>query len=270
MLLTPRYDGVPVLRIQGATGDPSIPLLRQRRRLAEVLAALDPDQWSIPTRCARWSVRDVVVHLVGINELWQASIAGARAGEPTRLFRSFDPVVTPALLVEAVPGWTPSHALARFVETTDALAAAVAGLDDEGWSLIGESPLGHVELRLVATHALWDGWIHEGTCSCPSAWRRPRSPTRCSPASGTLRHSVRPSSLRVARLGAGRSALMRPTRRRGWSSRWVRRSQSCPTHDAPMWHVSLDELPTSSMVCPSARPSRQRSSVGWLRMTAGC
>jgi hypothetical protein len=30
-----------------------------------------------------------------------------------------------------------------------------------GWSVTGESPLGHVALRLVLLHALWDSWIHE-------------------------------------------------------------------------------------------------------------
>jgi uncharacterized protein (TIGR03083 family) len=171
VLLTPRYDGVPVLQIQGPTGDPSIPLLRQRRRLAEVLATLEPEQWSSPTRCERWSVQDVVTHLVGVNELWQLSIAGGRAGVPTRLFQSFDPVLTPRQLVDAVRGWTPAEALARFVETTDAIAESIAGLDEEGWSLIGESPLGHVGLHLVAVHALWDSWIHERDVLLPLGLR---------------------------------------------------------------------------------------------------
>jgi uncharacterized protein (TIGR03083 family) len=161
VLLTPRYDGAPVLHIQGPAGDPSVPLLRQLRRLAEVLATLEPEQWTSGTRCARWSVQDVVIHLVGVSELWESSIVGARSGAPTRLFRSFDPVTTPPGLVDAVRGWTPSETLSRFVATTDAIAATLAGLDDEEWSLTGESPLGHVGLHLVAVHALWDSWLHE-------------------------------------------------------------------------------------------------------------
>jgi uncharacterized protein (TIGR03083 family) len=161
VLLTPRYGGLPALQTTVPAGDLSIPLLRQRRRLAEILASLEPEQWAAPTRCERWSVQDIVMHLVGVNELWQLSITGGRAGTPTRLFQSFDPVVTPPQLVDAVRGWTPAQALTRFVETTDAIAEAVAGLDDETWSLIGESPLGHVALHLVAAHALWDSWIHE-------------------------------------------------------------------------------------------------------------
>jgi uncharacterized protein (TIGR03083 family) len=161
VLLTPRYDGVPVLQVRGLTGDPSIPLLRQRRRLAQVLATLEPEQWSSSTRCKHWSVQDIVMHLVGASELWRNSIAGGRAGLPTRLFQSFDPVVTPPRLVDAMRGWTPAEALARLVETTDAIADTVAGFNQETWSMTGESPLGHVGLHLVAVHALWDSWIHE-------------------------------------------------------------------------------------------------------------
>jgi hypothetical protein len=103
VLLTPRYDGAPALQVDGLISDPSIPLLRQRRRLARTLATLEPERWSSLTRCERWSVQDVVMHLVGINQVWQLSIAGARAGPPTRLFQNFDPAVTPAELVAAMP-----------------------------------------------------------------------------------------------------------------------------------------------------------------------
>jgi uncharacterized protein (TIGR03083 family) len=159
--MTPRYDGERVLRIEGLTSDPSTPLLRQRRRLTDVLARLDADQWAAPTRCDAWSVKDVVAHLVGINELWEHSVTGGRDGAPTRFFATFDPVVTPALLVDAVRGWTAGEMLARYVATTEALAAAFAGLDETAWSLTGETPLGHVGLDVVAAHALWDSWLHE-------------------------------------------------------------------------------------------------------------
>jgi uncharacterized protein (TIGR03083 family) len=161
VLLTPRYDGVPVLELEGSVGDPSMMLVRQQRRFAEVLATFGPDQWASPTRCTRWSVQDVVVHLVGANELWTTSVTAGRAGSPTRLFEFFDPVTTPPRLVDAVEGWTRFEALAHYVAAADAMARAVAGLDGQGWSVTGESPLGHVALRLVLLHALWDSWIHE-------------------------------------------------------------------------------------------------------------
>ena len=161
MIVTPRYGEPPVLDGERFIGDPSLPLIRQRRRLAGILATLDAEQWAMPSRCELWPVRDVVAHLMGINQLWLLSIAGGRTGRPTRLFDSFDPVTTPCLLLDDVRDWSPSAVLDGFAETTESLADMVGDMEPDEWSLTGESPLGHVSLHLVAVHALWDSWIHE-------------------------------------------------------------------------------------------------------------
>lgn len=159
--MTPRYDGPGVLRFDPPAGDLSVLLLRQLRRLADALATIDPRQWAVQSRCDAWSVQDVVAHLIRTNQAWTASIAAALAGEPTRMFRAFDPVATPPRLVEAMRGSAPAEVLARFVETVENLAGMVAGVDEAAWSLTGETPLGHVGLDAVVMHALWDSWLHE-------------------------------------------------------------------------------------------------------------
>jgi uncharacterized protein (TIGR03083 family) len=161
MLLTPRYDEPSFLQLELSLGDPGAPLLRQRRRLASLLDGLDDEQWATASRCEGWSVRDVVAHLVSTNQFWAFSIGAALAGEPTRFLAEFDPVASPAELVEAGRSEPTADVLARFVETNEALADAVAELGDDGWSMLGEAPPGHVPLRAVALHALWDSWIHE-------------------------------------------------------------------------------------------------------------
>lgn len=161
MLLTPRYDGPSLLRIDVPIGDPGALVVRQRRRLASILGGLDEAQWATASRCESWSVKDVVAHLVSTNEFWAGSIRSALDGEPTRVLATFDPVATPAALVDAFRHQGPAEVLDAFVETGRALAATVAGLDGEAWKLPGEAPLGHVPLYAVALHALWDSWIHE-------------------------------------------------------------------------------------------------------------
>jgi uncharacterized protein (TIGR03083 family) len=161
MLLTPRYDEPSFLQLELSLGDPGTPLLRQRRRLASLLGGLDDEQWATASRCEGWSVRDVVAHLVSTNQFWAFSIGAALAGEPTRFLAEFDPVASPAELVEAGRSEPTADVLARFVDTNEALADAVAELGDDGWSMLGEAPPGHVPLRAVALHALWDSWIHE-------------------------------------------------------------------------------------------------------------
>jgi uncharacterized protein (TIGR03083 family) len=167
MELTPRYGGEPVIRIDSLAEDPSVPLLRQRRRLADRLAGLDDEQWSAPSRCQDWSVQDVVTHLTTTNQFWALSISAGLDGTPTRYLAAFDPAATPAQLVQATPAATPAETLDQFVRSNRDLAASIAGLDDEGWSMPAEAPPGHLAVRLLALHALWDAWIHERDIALP-------------------------------------------------------------------------------------------------------
>ncbi|MGH9274201.1 MAG: maleylpyruvate isomerase family mycothiol-dependent enzyme [Acidimicrobiales bacterium] len=167
MKLSPQYDTPGFFRFEGLRDDTSLPLLRQRRRLASILSDLDDAQWAAPSRCDEWSVQDVIAHLVGVNQFWAVSIASGRHGEPTRFLSTFDPVASPAEMVDSVRSLPWATVLERFVDSIDAVAESVAGLDEDGWSMPAEAPPGHVPLRAVALHALWDAWIHERDITLP-------------------------------------------------------------------------------------------------------
>lgn len=163
MQLTPRYGGPPLLEVDASLGDPSVPTLRQRRRMVEDLAAFTSEQWATPSRCEGWTVQDVVSHLVSVNQFWAMSITAGRGGTPTRFLATFDPVASPPQLVERMRGLGPDEVLAQFATSVDAMAAALDGLgdDDAGLAALAESPPGHVPISAVLLHALWDSWIHE-------------------------------------------------------------------------------------------------------------
>jgi uncharacterized protein (TIGR03083 family) len=168
MQLQPRYGDDPILAVETTLDGVGVPMLRQRRRLAELLGSFDDEQWAAPTRCAGWSVQDVVAHLVTTNRFWAASITAGRAGTPTQILASFDPVATPAALVDSVRSWSNAEAFEQFVETTDLLAAAVDGIDERAWSTtLAEAPPGHIALNAVVMHALWDAWVHERDIALP-------------------------------------------------------------------------------------------------------
>lgn len=148
-------------------------VVQQRRRLAATLAGFDEPQWRVPTRCDGWSAQDVVAHLAGTNQFWSASMASGLAGAPTRILTAFDPVTTPAALVAATRPQAPADTLASYCSSLDGLAAVLGDMSPDGWSAVAESPAGHVELRAVALHALWDAWIHERDILLPQGIEQP-------------------------------------------------------------------------------------------------
>jgi len=161
MELRPRYDGPPILDLGAEGPDPVAAMVRQRARLGTILAGLSDEEWGHASRCDGWTVRDVASHLITVNQFWTVSIGSARAGSPTRYLEAFDPVATPAQLVEAQRHRPVAEVLATYEESCGALAAAVDGLAGEQWELRGEAPPGHIGMRGVLSHALWDSWIHE-------------------------------------------------------------------------------------------------------------
>jgi hypothetical protein len=109
-------------------------------------------------------VQDVVIHLSSTNPFWAMSIQAGVAGEPTRFLATFDPVASPSQMVEQQRGASdPSveDTLEQFSTSCQHLADVVTGLGEADWDALAESPPGHVPVRLLADHALWDSWVHE-------------------------------------------------------------------------------------------------------------
>ncbi len=201
MQLSPRYEGTPVLSFDPVPSDPAVPVLRQRRRLADTLATFDETQWSTPSRCADWSCRDVVSHLVTVNAFWATSVAAGRRGEPTRFLGRFDPVATSAALVSGAPDRSDAELLDSYVATTESMAQAFADLDPDGWTQLAEAPPGHVTIAAVALHALWDGWIHERDIALPLGLGVAEEPDE---VAGSLRYVVGLGAAFLATTGSTR------------------------------------------------------------------
>jgi uncharacterized protein (TIGR03083 family) len=165
--LSPRYDGPAILSIDGQADDAGAAVRRQRRRLESLLTDLSEEEWRAASRCDAWSIQDVVAHLVGVNAFWEASVLAGLAGTPTRVLAAFDPAAHPPMMVEPMRTLTCTEVLDQFVASNDGFLAALAALDDHGWSMPAESPIGHISIRLLAHHALWDSWVHERDIAVP-------------------------------------------------------------------------------------------------------
>jgi uncharacterized protein (TIGR03083 family) len=149
------------LRVDPALGDVVEPWARHRARFDGVLASLSDEQWSAQSRCAAWSNRDVVSHLVDVDAFWTVSLESGRAGEPTTYLRDFDPEHTPLALVDARATMSTGEILEAFRTNGARLRKAVDSFGPDDWEKPCESPIGHVSARLTLAHALWDSWLHE-------------------------------------------------------------------------------------------------------------
>jgi len=208
MQLTPRYGGRPLITFDLPVGDPSVPCLRQRRRLGLLLAGLDERQWSMPSRCDGWSVRDVVAHLAGTNRFWTYSITSGLAGKPTRILTTFDPVATPKAMVEATSAQSPAELLTEFDETNAALADVIGNLEADRWSTVAEAPPGHMSLDAVVLHALWDSWVHERDIMLPLGLDPPLEDDELA---GSLRYASALGPAFLASLGSTRTGAFAVT-----------------------------------------------------------
>ena len=159
MEIEPVYDRT-ILTIEDGPAV-AVAMVRQRRRLLEVLASLTDEQWSAPSRCENWRVQDVAAHLAGVDPFWALSITAGLAGQPTRFLQGFDPKATPAAMVEAAAAKSAAETLAELHAATAALCELVEGLDDEALDKPAEAPPGHIAIRDLLHHALWDAWVHE-------------------------------------------------------------------------------------------------------------
>jgi uncharacterized protein (TIGR03083 family) len=159
--LTPHYDDPSVLTFDGPVDDQAVPVTRQRRRMEAILGEFGDDEWAAPSRCEGWSNQDVIAHLVTVNQFWETSVRAGLAGEPTRILATFDPAAHPPLLIAPLAELSGKEVLEQFSSSNDGFLDAIAGLDAAQWSTAAEAPPGHISIRLLCAHALWDAWIHE-------------------------------------------------------------------------------------------------------------
>ncbi len=167
MQLAPRYHGPVILSIDDDPAVQLAPVTRQRRRFEALLGELSDEQWNAPSRCDGWSTRDVISHLVTVNGFWHASVQAGLGGTPTRFLAGFDPAATPPLLVSSMSAASTTEVFERFVASNRAFLDGLAALTDDQWSMPAEAPPGHVPIRLLAQHALWDSWAHERDVAIP-------------------------------------------------------------------------------------------------------
>lgn len=110
----------------------------ERRDFADFLDTLTPEQWSAPTLCANWNVRDVVAHVISYEEAGPLALAGAflRSG--------FRPDRVNALRLRLYADHTPTQ-LVEFLRSHQRPAGLTAGAG--GGIGLGDCLIHHQDIR---------------------------------------------------------------------------------------------------------------------------
>ena len=129
---------------------------RHRRRFAAAVASLDESALATPSRCAEWTVADVLRHGCDVDGWMQAFWTGDAPP-----FTRFDPKETPKEWVIAGRAVPDLEVRDRYVASAETMAADVSGSTPERWGLPSISPFGFVPWWLSALHVLFDSTVHE-------------------------------------------------------------------------------------------------------------
>ncbi len=128
------------------------------RSTQSLLADLDAADWSVPSLCPGWTVRDVVQHLAGIEELllgWWPD------GEKPAPFDRLGEYLAFA------SGATPAEILVRFGDTLDARRTELARRTDEDFAAVSWTPIGVATYGRFMEIRSFDFWVHEQDMRVP-------------------------------------------------------------------------------------------------------
>jgi uncharacterized protein (TIGR03083 family) len=128
--------------------------------LVGVCADLSGTEWTRPTECPGWDVKDQLSHLIGIER----AIMGEPVpewGGPLGDHVKNDFAATNERFV-AVRRERPGPAVRdEFVEVTTTRLAQLDALSAQEWAVIGYSPMGQVPYAEFMSVRVFDSWVHE-------------------------------------------------------------------------------------------------------------
>ncbi|HEX6419742.1 MAG TPA: maleylpyruvate isomerase family mycothiol-dependent enzyme [Acidimicrobiales bacterium] len=143
-------------------------LAAQHGDLEAIVSSLDESGWAAPSRCAGWTVADVVLHLAQTDEMAIASLEGRLAG---LVAASSAPVPPAADVDEAAAAMVASEQGAAPADLLDRWRSAAQALRRE---LAARQPgvrvtwvAGELSVHTLATTRLAEAWIHTGDVAAP-------------------------------------------------------------------------------------------------------
>lgn len=123
-----------------------------------LLREVDVDEWSLPTPCTDWDVRQLAAHIAG----GQSGFEGMVQPEPPPGWTTDKEGVgeMTARGVAARTDWSPQQIIAELATAATAQVDRLRHLDEEGWKGPAPWPPGDPTVRGFAKNRLLDAYIH--------------------------------------------------------------------------------------------------------------
>jgi uncharacterized protein (TIGR03083 family) len=125
-------------------------------RYAEVVASLTPDEWARPSRCAGWSVQDLVAH-TGSN--FRVLVEPPDPSAPAPQMETAEELQE--LLVAQRRGWSRGDVAAEFLEYWGPAVGAMTAMQEEP---LASAPITLTDLGTYPMHALADAFAFDLWC----------------------------------------------------------------------------------------------------------
>jgi len=143
-------------------------LAAQHDELSTLVSSLDEQGWQTPSRCAGWTVSDVVLHLAQTDEMAIASVQGRFAEAVGALTEGVGAAASvdegAALMVDRERGRPGDEVRDRWQASASTLRDELSACDADRrvvWVA------GELSARTLATTRLAESWIHTGDVAVP-------------------------------------------------------------------------------------------------------
>jgi uncharacterized protein (TIGR03083 family) len=123
---------------------------------AEVVGSLTPDEWARPSRCAGWSVQDLVAH-TGSN--FRVLVEPPDPSAPAPQVKTAEQLQD--LLVVQRRGWSSAEVAAEFLEHVGPALGALTAMQEEP---LASTPITLTDLGTYPMHALADAFAFDLWC----------------------------------------------------------------------------------------------------------
>jgi uncharacterized protein (TIGR03083 family) len=175
-------------------------LAAENALLLDFLRRLSPEDWSHPSACDRWSIADVVAHLIGVTDTDR--LTDALAGTPAQLARLTEDEFREGIGTRAIARRKQlgTDLLSTFETKCVTFKSTLSRVRPEDWSLLaahatGPQPLRIWVDRINAEHAM-HGWDIRSSFDAEATFLPTSLPPLCDMAVRAVRRAFRPDPLR--------------------------------------------------------------------------